>query len=155
MRRAAALAAAVLVATVGGYAAFRLFASPVPLLRADDPETVAIGHRVYDTHCASCHGDELEGQPDWMRRDAEGFLPAPPHDASGHTWHHPDAVLFDITRNGVGDSVGPDYRTRMPAFGGRLPDDAIVQALSYLKSRWPEDIRRRHDEMNARTRAGR
>jgi hypothetical protein len=29
-----------------------------------------------------------------MQRKPDGKLPAPPHDASGHTWHHADAQLF-------------------------------------------------------------
>jgi hypothetical protein len=45
-------------------------------------------------------GANLEGQPNWKERQANGRLPAPPHDASGHTWHHPDAQLFGITKQG-------------------------------------------------------
>lgn len=36
----------------------------------------------------------------------------------------------------------------MPAFGGILTDAEIIAALSYIKSRWPDDMRRRHDEPN-------
>ncbi len=36
----------------------------------------------------------------------------------------------------------------MPAFGGMLGDADIIAALSYIKSRWPEDIRLRHDQLN-------
>lgn len=83
-----------------------------------------------------------------MQRDDEGFLPAPPHDAAGHTWHHTDKVLFDITKHGLSEFVGADYKTRMPAFDGILPDEAIRQALSYIKSRWPDEIRERNDGIN-------
>ena len=66
-----------------------------------DPQLVAHGETLYQQHCASCHGVDLEGQPNWRLRDENGFLPAPPHDASGHTWHHPDQMLFDITKFGT------------------------------------------------------
>ncbi len=100
-------------------------------------------------HCASCHGKNLEGQPDWQAQDKDGFLPAPPHDESGHTWHHPDTLLFKITKLGVADAANlKNYKTRMPAFGEILSDADILATLSYIKSRWPEDMRRRRDELN-------
>jgi hypothetical protein len=70
--------------------------------RADprDGARTALGARVYAQHCASCHGSKLEGQPDWRQRLPNGRMPAPPHDESGHTWHHPDHVLFGITKLG-------------------------------------------------------
>jgi mono/diheme cytochrome c family protein len=119
-------------------------------LHADDVPVVAAGKQVYDRHCASCHGAKLEGQPNWRMRDATGRLPAPPHDASGHTWHHPDEVLFRIVKEGVAKASNlKDYQTTMPAYGGVLTDAQIVAALSYIKANWPPDIRRRHDELNA------
>jgi len=42
----------------------------------------------YQELCASCHGVNLEGQPNWREYKADGSLPAPPHDEAGHTWHH-------------------------------------------------------------------
>jgi len=115
--------------------------SPAPgdELRADprDAVQVALGARVYAQHCAACHGAKLEGQPDWRKRLANGRLPAPPHDESGHTWHHTDRLLFTITRNGLVPPHAPkDYASDMPAFAGKLSDDEIWAALAYLKSHW-------------------
>lgn len=119
-------------------------------LRPDDVAVVASGKQVYERHCASCHGVKLEGQPDWRTRDASGRLPAPPHDATGHTWHHPDEVLFRIVKEGLAKTANlPDYRSAMPVYAGVLSDAEIVAALSYIKANWPPDIRRKHDEMNA------
>lgn len=102
-----------------------------------DAARVALGARVYAQHCAACHGTKLEGQPDWRRRHANGRLPAPPHDESGHTWHHPDRVLFALTRNGLVPPYAPkNYASDMPAFGGKLSDDQIWAVLAYLKSHW-------------------
>jgi hypothetical protein len=78
-----------------------------------------------------------EGQPDWRRRQANGRLPAPPHDESGHTWHHPDHVLFGITQKGLVPPHSPgDYESDMPAFGGKLTDEEIWAVLAYIKSYW-------------------
>lgn len=113
--------------------------------RADpsDAAQVAQGRAIYAAHCASCHGADLEGQPDWRVRQANGRLPAPPHDASGHTWHHPDRVLFEITRDGVAAHAPPGYESDMPGFGRTLSDAQIWAVLAYIKSRWPAEIRAR------------
>jgi S-disulfanyl-L-cysteine oxidoreductase SoxD len=119
-------------------------------LRPGDATLVAQGKQVYDQHCASCHGRQLEGQPNWRNRDAAGRLPAPPHDATGHTWHHPDDVLFRITKFGVAKAANlKDYVSVMPPYEGTLSDREIVAVLSWIKSQWPQDIRRKHDEVNA------
>lgn len=98
---------------------------------------VAEGRDLYLQHCASCHGENLEGQPNWQTRLANGRLPAPPHDASGHTWHHSDEVLLRIVREGLG-AIAPGYENDMPAFGGVLSDAEIEAILAYIKSTWPE-----------------
>ncbi|MBX3614392.1 MAG: cytochrome c [Burkholderiaceae bacterium] len=113
----------------------------------DDARLVALGREVYAKHCASCHGANLEGQPDWRSRGPNGRMPAPPHDASGHTWHHPGDVLFGIVKEGVQKYAPPGYQSDMPAYAGVLSDEQIVAVLSYVKSTWPADVRRRHDEL--------
>lgn len=95
------------------------------------------GRRLYAVHCAACHGANLEGQPNWQQRLPNGRLPAPPHDASGHTWHHPDDVLLQMTRDGV-SSILPGYESDMPAFAGILTDDEIRAVLAFIRSTWPE-----------------
>jgi mono/diheme cytochrome c family protein len=108
-------------------------------LRADPRDTakVALGARVYAQHCAACHGARLEGQPDWRRRLPNGRMPAPPHDESGHTWHHSDSMLFDITKGGMGPPYAPaHYSSDMPAFRGKLSDEEIWAVLAYIKSQW-------------------
>jgi mono/diheme cytochrome c family protein len=119
-------------------------------LATDDAALLAKGQAVYVQHCASCHGARLQGQPNWRERDAAGRLPAPPHDASGHTWHHPDQVLFDITKYGVAKAANlKDYDSAMPAYEGVLTDAEIVAVLSWIKSQWPAQARAQQDEVNA------
>lgn len=109
---------------------------------------VAQGKQIYLESCASCHGVDLKGQANWTDRNAEGKLPAPPHDPSGHTWHHGDSILFDLTKRGPAKIIGADYKTDMPGFEGILGDDEIIAALSYIKSTWPQEIQKRHDLLN-------
>ena len=118
-------------------------------LRPDDAELVREGMSVYAEHCAACHGGQLEGQASWRQRKPDGRLPAPPHDASGHTWHHPDALLIRLTLEGPQSVAGADYASDMPAYEGVLERRQVVAALSYIKSTWPADIRERHDALNA------
>jgi mono/diheme cytochrome c family protein len=114
-----------------------------------DPEQIARGGSVYVQHCAACHGANLEGQPNWEKKLPTGRMPAPPHDASGHTWHHPDTVLFGITKHGLvpGKYAPPSYQSDMPAFGAQLTDEDIWAVLAYIKSNWPDRIREAQTEM--------
>ena len=107
--------------------------------RADprDAAQVAKGKTLYEAQCAACHGSNLEGQPNWTTRLASGRMPAPPHDDTGHTWHHPDAILFGITKYGLAPPYGPPgYQSDMPAFGSKLSDADIASVIAYIKSRW-------------------
>ena len=123
-------------------------------INVNDSVLVAQGSAVYARECAACHGRNLEGQtPDWRRRLPDGNLPAPPHDETGHTWHHPDTVLFEITKFGRVKAAPPDHTTNMPAFKERLSDQEIWAVLSYIKDQWPYAIKQRHDALNQRYRA--
>ena len=107
---------------------------------ASDRELVARGSEIYSQSCASCHGANLEGQPNWRVRKADGTLPAPPHDETGHTWHHSDEHLFRLTKLGTAAVVGGDYRSDMRGFADELDDTDIWAVLAYIKSQWPTDI---------------
>jgi len=102
-----------------------------------DPVQIALGSRRYVERCASCHGAKLEGQPNWQEALPNGRMPAPPHDASGHTWHHSDGELFTITKKGLA-AVVPGYESDMPAFEGTLSDKEIRAILAFIKSTWPD-----------------
>lgn len=116
---------------------------------------VATGARLYAENCASCHGAELEGQPDWRTVGADGVPPAPPHNETGHTWHHGDGVLFAYTKLGGKVALarqGVDFNSGMPAFGDSLSDQQIGDILAYIKSTWPD---RQRDVQAARSDAER
>lgn len=99
-------------------------------------EEIEIGRKLYAQNCSSCHGADLEGQADWKRRLDNGRMPAPPHDETGHTWHHSDQDLFTVTKSGV-EAILPAYESDMPAFNGVLTDAEIRAVLVYIKSTWP------------------
>lgn len=103
-------------------------------------EQVALGRQVYAANCASCHGTNLEGQPNWQQDLPTGGRPAPPHDVTGHTWHHDDQSLFTTVKYG-GQATSPEgYRSNMPALDNRLSDNEIWAALAFIKSTWPPDV---------------
>jgi len=100
-----------------------------------DPERAVRGGELYQQYCASCHRADLSGDPDWKTPNDDGSYLPPPHDSSGHTWHHPDQVLIEIIRD------GSDFpQSRMPSFGNELTDDDISAILEFFKANWgPEE----------------
>lgn len=137
----AAVAAALLVAAAGPARAF-FHAGP-------DPER---GREIYMARCAVCHGAKLEGQPNWQSGNPDGTYPAPPHDESGHTWHHGDGMLTDYIRRGgqaVLDDMGVEFTSGMPAFGGELSDEDIEDVLAFIKSTWSDPVRAAQEERTA------
>lgn len=139
---------------------FLMFSLPVMASKGTDgiltrltPDNLAIvdqGEVIYQQQCAACHGAELRGQPNWRQRDTNGLLPAPPHDETGHTWHHADDLLFEITKYGATRVIDdPSYQSAMPAYENILSDQEIIAVLSFIKSRWPEQERQWQDEVNS------
>lgn len=110
-----------------------------------DNRNTEAGETLYAENCASCHGDELQGQPDWRSPDENGVMPAPPHDRTGHTWHHDNQLLFDYTSLGGTQALaarGIDgFKSGMPAFGEVLTEAEIWDVLAFIRSTWPERIK--------------
>lgn len=120
---------------------------------AERSPDLALGEKIYAEHCASCHGAKLEGQPNWRAKLPHGRMPAPPHDDSGHTWHHTDEVLFGITKHGLTPPYAPPgYESDMPGFAGKLSDSEIRAVLAYIAAHWSEEVRKARAEMIANTR---
>ena len=142
---------AVAVAFIAAAIAVALRSGPESPADPDDSAKVTRGKPIYDQHCATCHGVRLEGQPNWQDKLPTGRMPAPPHSASGHTWHHPDEVLLGITKHGLvsGRYAPPKYESDMPPFGGALSDEDIWAVLAYIKSSWPPEIRKAQQEVTA------
>jgi mono/diheme cytochrome c family protein len=129
-----------------------LFLTPDTSSWADptNAEAVALGSRIYAEQCADCHGAKLQGETaNWRARKEDGTLPAPPHDATGHTWHHGDRLLFDYIKEGGAEIGGPGFKSGMPGFADVLTEREIWATLAFIKSKWPENIRRRQAAVSA------
>lgn len=116
---------------------------------------LARGDAIYAEACASCHGADLEGQTDWRSPDPDGRLPAPPHDETGHTWHHPDRVLLDITMRGTAAVVGGGYESNMPGFDDAYTEDEIRDVIEWIKTHWPDRERAHQAQVTAQDEATR
>lgn len=110
-----------------------------------------IGQQVYADQCAACHGANLEGQPNWQSPGLDGLMPAPPHDETGHTWHHTTELLFAITKYGIVEAANLEgYQSAMPAYEGVLTDGEIEAVLSFIKSQWPVELQEQHRRLDQR-----
>ncbi|TDX31650.1 cbb3-type cytochrome c oxidase subunit III [Modicisalibacter xianhensis] len=106
-----------------------------------EAEPLEAGEGIYRQYCASCHGIEGEGQPNWERQNALGELPAPPHNPEGHTWKHSDAMLYRIIAEGWRDPWNKTERLTMPAFEEVLTPQQIRLVINYLKTLWTPEQR--------------
>lgn len=118
------------------------------LLPYQDKARVANGRTIYAAQCASCHGEQLAGEANWRDPNDDGMMRAPPHDQTGHTWHHSDQQLFLITKFGTARLVGGGYQSNMAGFSDILSDQDIVDVLGYIKSTWPNQVIQRHNRTN-------
>ena len=67
--------------------------------------------------------------------------------------HHPDGVLFRITKEGPAAVVRGGYQSDMPGFENIMSDDEILAVLTFIKGTWPERERRYQEEISRRERA--
>lgn len=117
--------------------------NPIPTLSPLDPSRVEAGRGQYATACASCHGSNLEGEPNWKVANEDGSFRAPPHNETGHTWHHSDDYLIDSIRRGGSRLEGLPIggTSNMPAYSDSLTSAEIANILAFIKSTWPDEIR--------------
>jgi mono/diheme cytochrome c family protein len=106
-------------------------ASPAPRGSA----MVARGARLFNEHCATCHGVKAEGAPNWQQRGPDGKFPAPPLNGSAHDWHHSKSALMRTIRDGTARLGGS-----MPAWRDKLADGEIEAIIAWFQSLWPEEI---------------
>jgi mono/diheme cytochrome c family protein len=100
--------------------------NPIP----PTPEVLAIGTRVYQTQCASCHGEDGHGDgpqaASLKRRPVDFWV----HFGSGHT--HSDGRLFFWITDGMPG-------TEMPRFGDRLSESERWSVIDFVKTFAPVD----------------
>jgi mono/diheme cytochrome c family protein len=96
---------------------------------------VDAGRALFQEHCASCHGANAEGTPDWKKRGPDGKYPPPPLNGTGHAWHHSMSVLKrTIDRGGV------PLGGWMPAFKGKFTEAEKEALIAFIQSHWPDEV---------------
>ena len=103
--------------------------------REVDLRAFSRGQKLYQQNCASCHGKNAEGTPDWRKTEDDGMFPPPPLNGTGHTWHHPTKVLVNLIKDGTAKIGG-----KMPAWKDKLSDQEIKDILTWIKAQWPDEI---------------
>jgi mono/diheme cytochrome c family protein len=103
-----------------------------PIASATSPEALAAGARLYQQHCAACHGTQ----------GSSGF--ATPLDQHGHAWHHPDSMLLQTIRAGTSRSAADQTMAEvtMPPFGAILTPEEIHTLIAFFKASWTPEQQR-------------
>ena len=102
---------------------------------------LARGQGLYNTYCATCHGGPEAPPP--------GLVYPPRHNATGHTFEHPDCELVTIVLDGSNARTralrareAPPGSVEMPAFGQRLTRADVAAIVAYIKTMWtPDQVR--------------
>ena len=103
----------------------------VAVQRTQNFARIANGRRMFAQHCAVCHGEQAEGDPDWRYRDESGHFPPPPLNGTAHAWHHPWDELHRVIRDG---------QNNMPAWGSELTGEEIDDTIAWFQSLWPDEV---------------
>ncbi len=125
-----------------GAGAYFYYQPPSTLSAKATPAQIVRGEQVFSENCLSCHGAEAIGENPAQSRGgqkADGSYLAPALNGKGHTWHHPNEMLFSTVKDG---SVAKD--SPMRGFKDKLSDDDIIAVLQYVKSLWPDEIQVKH-----------
>ncbi|HEY7171021.1 MAG TPA: c-type cytochrome [Vicinamibacterales bacterium] len=93
--------------------------NPVPV----SAESIDAGKRLYQRHCASCHGANAEGGA------GNDLIPAAP-DLTDKEWKHggSDGEIFSAIKNGIPPELN------MVPFGDQLKDQEIWSVVNYIRS---------------------
>jgi mono/diheme cytochrome c family protein len=105
-------------------------------------ESVMRGARLYQEHCAQCHGPEAQGHPDWQNPQV---VAAPPLDGTGNEWKRKRSDLIAIVKKGI----TRNNAHIMPAWAERLSDQEIEDIVAWFQALWPMDVYDRWLKVNA------
>ena len=95
----------------------------------------AQGKPLYERNCATCHGPQGQGDPNWRQKNADGSFKPPPLNGTAHTWHHPAGDLMATIMNGSSPGTG-----NMPAWRDILTPKQVASIIAYFQEFWPDEI---------------
>lgn len=101
---------------------------PVPSLAA-----LNRGAKLFQEHCAQCHGPEAQGHPDWQ---TPGVIAAPPLNGTGNDWRRSRAELVAVISDGAKRNGVPV----MPGWKDRLSEAEINDIIAWFQALWPPDV---------------
>ena len=111
--------------------------APVPTLA-----TLNRGARLFQEHCAQCHGPEAQGHPDWQ---TPGVVAAPPLNGTGNDSKRSRAQLTAVIANGA----KRDGVLVMPGWKDRLNDADVNDLIAWFQALWPPEVYTRWQRTNA------
>jgi mono/diheme cytochrome c family protein len=103
--------------------------------RQYDTNMLALGQRVFQNHCAVCHGPVGEAKPGWQKPGPDGKLQPPPLDDNGRTWRLSTSRIKQFIRQG-----SPGGRGNMPAWQGKLTEQELDAVVTWITSLWSDAI---------------
>lgn len=115
-------------------------ADPAPSLAA-----LNRGARLFQEHCAQCHGPEAQGHPDW---ETPGVVAAPPLNGTGNDWKRSRAELAAVIASGA----KRDGVLVMPGWKGRLSEEEVNDVIAWFQALWPPEV---YSRWQARAGSGR
>lgn len=119
----------------------------VQVVRHQDSAQIQRGYALFSQNCASCHGVNGQGAPNWSRPGVQGKDAAPPLNGTGHAWHHPMKALMTTIMYGTVRLGGA-----MPAWKDQLSEQDISDIVAWFQSQWPDEIYAVWQRMDKKTR---
>ncbi len=94
-----------------------------------NPTAVAVGKQLYDTNCASCHGDNGAGGKKIGDATSADIRFGPLNDMYNGDWSLAKGAILDGK-----DEEGEDLDAAMPRWRGKLSNEDVDNIIQYLKT---------------------